>query len=277
MAQTIPQKQEQEQMAQTTPRHQPNPQHQSTLQELASRLLLTYIRDNADDAIKEARHLNQDHRAFLLRLLTGEIERRAGNGVARRIKDAKFPIKKYIVDFDKTKYDSTFLPKFNELETLQFIDKKENIILIGTPGAGKTHYAIALGILACMQGKNVLFASLPNLIVELREAMNQNQLNVYRKRFERYHLVILDELGYISFDKSGCEMLFHLLTNRHGKGSVIVTTNLPFERWESIFIDPVLTGAMIDRLAHKAHVLDISREHGGRFEETIAWMANKAT
>jgi DNA replication protein DnaC len=127
-----------------------------------------------------------------------------------------------------------------------------------------------------MKGKKVLFITVPNLIIELKEAMNQNQLNAYRKKFERFDLVILDELGYVSFDKSGCEILFNLLSNRHGKGSVIITTNLTFENWEGIFKDPVLTGAMIDRLAHKAHILDISREQGGRFEETIAWMKNKA-
>ena len=105
--------------------------------------------------------------------------------------------------------------------------------------------------------------------------MSQNQLGIYSRKFERYNLVILDELGYVSFDKAGCELLFNLLSNRHGKGSIVITTNLAFEQWENLFKDPVLTGAIIDRLAHKAHVLDISREQGGRFEETIAWMTNK--
>jgi len=248
---------------------------QQSITNLAHELKLTYIRDCAEDAIRQARHLKQDHAVFLEYLLSQEAERRAGNGITRRIKEAKFPIKKYLVDFDKSKYDPQFSPKFEELETLDFIENKENIILIGTPGAGKTHYAIALGISACMQGKSVLFASVPNLVVELREALNQQQLSVMRRRFERFNLVILDELGYVSFDKSGCEMLFNLLSNRHGKGSIIITTNLTFEKWENVFADPVLTGAMIDRLAHKAHVLDITREHGGRFEETIAWLSNK--
>jgi DNA replication protein DnaC len=246
-----------------------------TIKEVCVQLKLSYIRDNADAAILEARHKKQDYAEFLLNLLTYETERRTENGITRRIKEAKFPIKKYLVDFDRSKYDAAFKPKFEELETLCFIDNKENIILIGTPGAGKTHYATALGIAACMKGKTVLFNTVPNLIIELKEAMNQNQLNTYRKKFERFDLVILDELGYVSYDKNSCEILFNLLSNRHAKGSVIITTNLTFENWESIFKDPVLTGAMIDRLAHKAHILDISREHGGRFEETIAWMKNK--
>jgi DNA replication protein DnaC len=225
--------------------------------------------------VKEARHKKQDHAEFLINLLTHEAERRTENGISRRIKEAKFSVKKYLVDFKRDKYDAAFLPKFEELETLNFINNKENIILIGTPGAGKTHYATALGIAACMKGKTVMFITVPNLIIELKEAMNQNQVTAYRKKFERLDLVILDELGYVSYDKSSCEILFNLLSNRHGKGSIIITTNLTFDHWEGIFKDPVLTGAMIDRLAHKAHILDISREQGGRFEETIAWMKNK--
>jgi hypothetical protein len=118
----------------------------------------------------------------------------------------------------------------------------------------------------------VLFASVPNLVVELKEAMSNLQISSYRRKFEKYNLVILDELGYVSFDKAGCEMLFNLLSSRNDKGSIIITTNLTFDRWEDVFKDPTLTGAMIDRLAHKAHVLDISREKGGRFEETVAWL-----
>jgi len=246
------------------------------VQELCVLLKLSYIRDNAETLITEARHKQQDYAEFLEIMLTAELERRTENGINRRISDARFPIRKYLVDFDRSKYLPAFAPKFKELETLRFIDNQENIILIGTPGAGKTHYAIALGISACMKGKSVLFTSVPNLIIELKEAMNQNRLNSYRKKFERYDLVILDELGYVSFDKSGCEMLFNLLSNRHGKGSVIITTNLTFDRWETVFQDPALTGAMIDRLAHKAHILDISRQQGGRFEETLAWLKNSA-
>ena len=108
-----------------------------------------------------------------------------------------------------------------------------------------------------MQDKSVLFASVSNLVVEMREALNHQQLSVLRRRFERFSLIILDELGYVSFDKSGCEMLFNLLSNRHGKGSLlIIIANLAFDKWENVFSDPVLTGAVIDRLAHKAHVLE---------------------
>ncbi len=240
--------------------------------ELAAQLKTPYIRDNWQQLIEEARQAKLDHTAFLTNLLNCKCRLRTSNGQAGRIQEAKFPLKKYLVDFKRDKYDELFLPKFEELETLEFIKNKENIILIGTPGAGKTHYAIALGIAACTKGFNVLFASVPNLIVELKEIMSNNQLTNYRRRFEKYDLVILDELGYVSLDKSGCETLFNMISSRNDKGSIVVTTNLTFDRWEEVFKDPTLTGALIDRLVHKAHILDISRDKGGRFEDTIAWL-----
>ena len=191
------------------------------------------------------------------------------------MRQAKFPMKKYLVDFDRSKYGKEFIDKFKELERLDFIDKGENVILIGSPGSGKTHYSIALAIEAITKGKTVLFVSVPNLVIELKEAMSKAQLNYYKRKFERYDLVVLDELGYISFDKSGAELLFNLVSNRNDKGSIIITSNLTFERWEEVFSDTVLTGALVDRIAHKAHILDISRDTSHRFEETIAWLKKK--
>jgi DNA replication protein DnaC len=211
-----------------------------SITELAVNLKFPYIRDNWQQLINEAKHTKQDNAAFLENPLDCEWWLRMSNGQARRIKEAKFPLKKYLVDFKRDKYDEMFLPKFEELETIEFIKNKENIILIGTPGAGKSHYAIALGIAACMKGYNVLFASVPNLLIELKETMSINQLSNYRKRFESYDLVILDELGYVSLDKNGCETLFNLISSRNDKGSIIVTSNLSFDRWEEVFKDPTL-------------------------------------
>ena len=146
---------------------------------------------------------------------------------------------------------------------------------MGTPGCGKTHYATALGIRACMNEKNVMFSSVPNMVIELQEAMSRNQVTVYKRKFEKFDLVILDELGYISFDKSACELLFNLLSSRNDKGSIILTTNLAFERWEEIFKDPMLTGAIVDRLAHRAHIMDMSRDISYRMEDTMEWSKNQ--
>jgi len=240
--------------------------------ELTSVFKLAYIKQNWYELASDN---SLSHEEFLFELLTGEYENRLKNGIARRIKEAKFPQKKYLMDFDRTKYSAEFFSEFEELETLEFINKNENIILIGTPGAGKTHYSIALGIAACMAGNSVLYANVPNLITELKEAMSNMQISRFRQKFERYGLVILDELGYISFDKVGAELLFNLISSRNEKGSIIVNSNLTFDRWEEVFHDPTLTTAVVDRLTHKGHILDISRERGGRFEETIAWMENR--
>lgn len=238
-------------------------------------LKLSYIFKNYESEIKEAKQVKKELDVFLDELLEKEIVQRKENSVIKRLRYAKFPIKKYLEDFNKKLYNPEFIKEFDELETLDFISKKENVILVGTPGAGKTHYAIGLGTKACMEGKSVLFVSVPNLIIELKEAMSKSQLTTYKKKFEKYDLVILDELGYVSFDKEGCEILFNLLSNRNDKGSIIITTNLTFDRWEEIFKDAMLTGAMVDRLAYKAHILDLSRDVSHRYEETVSWKESK--
>jgi DNA replication protein DnaC len=247
----------------------------SKLIELGRSLKLSYIQSNSEDLIKESNHTSPSYEEFLELYLSREVECRRNNGIKRRLRSAKFPVNKYLEDFDRSKYKSEFRAKFDELETLRFIENKENIILMGSPGSGKSHYGTALGIKAILEGKTALFVSVPNLVIELREALSKHQLNVYKRKFEKYDIVILDELGYVSFDKVGAEILFNLLSNRNDKGSIIITTNLTFDRWNEIFNDTVLTGALVDRLAHKAHILDISRETSHRFEETISWIQNQ--
>ncbi len=242
------------------------------IRDIAHILKLPYIKSNYQMLLDEANHTNITHLELLNTFMERELELRLENSLKHRLRNAKFPIKKYLEDFDRSKYHKKFSAKFDELETLNFIDNKENIILIGSPGCGKSHYSIGLGIKACMEGKSVLFISVPNLIIELKEAMSESRLTQYKRKFEKYNLVILDELGYVSFDKSGCEILFNLLSNRTDKGSIIITTNLAFDRWEEIFNDPMLTGAIVDRLAYKSHILDISRETSHRFEETMSWL-----
>lgn len=242
------------------------------IKEMASVLKLSYIREHHELLLDEANHLALNHKDFLCMALEREMESRNQNGINRRIRNARFSVKKYMEDFIKEKYEPEIRRKFNEIETMKFIENRENIILIGTSGSGKTHYATAIGIKACIEGKNVLFTSVPNLVIELKEAMSLNQITVYKRKFEKYDLVILDELGYISFDKEGCEILFNLLSNRNDKGSIIITTNLTFDRWEEIFKDAMLTGAIVDRLAHKSHILDMSLKVSFRLEETMDWL-----
>ena len=158
------------------------------IDQLTSELKLAYVRQHYQKILKDT---TLTHEEVLQQLLYGEYENRIKNGIARRIKEAKFPYKKYLVDFDRTKYSEEFLPEFNELETLEFINKNENIILIGTTGAGKTHYSIALGIAACMVGKSVFYANVSNLVAELKETMSKQQITWFRRKFERYSILNL--------------------------------------------------------------------------------------
>lgn len=242
-----------------------------SIKENAKKLLLAYTAKNADLHLQEAAATEMAYDAFLDGILARELEYRQENRLKKRIVGAKFPFKKYLIDFDRTPFEKKTAKMIHTLSSLEFIKNKENVILIGNPGVGKTHLAIALGIEACMRDMRVLFASVPNLVIELREAMSLNQISVYKKKFEKYDLVILDELGYVSFDKDGNEILFNLLSSRNDRGSIIITTNLVFERWDEVFKDPILTGALVDRLAHKSYVIDMTGE-SYRIRETRAWL-----
>lgn len=154
------------------------------IKEMASELKLPYIRENYENLINQAKQTSMEYDEFLLSILENEYELRKSNGIARRLRYAKFPIKKYLEDFDRSKYVIELRKKFDELETLQFIKNKENLILIGASGVGKTHYSIGLGVKACLQGMNVLFKSVPNLIIELKEAMSSSQLTTYKKSLQ---------------------------------------------------------------------------------------------
>jgi len=242
-----------------------------SINENARSLMLSYISNNYELHAKEAMETAMPYLEFLDDLLFREVEYRRENRLKKRIIGGRFPYKKYLVDFDTSPFDKKTAKVLRSFFSLDFIKNNENIILIGNPGVGKSHLAIALGVEACMRDMRVLFSSVPNLVTELREAMSLNQISAYRKKIEKYDLVILDELGYVSFDKDGNEMLFNLLSSRNNIGSIIITTNLVFERWQEVFKDPVLTGALIDRLAHKSYVVDMSCD-SYRIRETKEWM-----
>ena len=145
-----------------------------------------------------------------------------------------------------------------EVETLEFIKEGRSIVMYGNPGTGKTHIAIALGIKACLEGYSVFFTSVPRLLTHIREARTEKTLRNLEIKFERYDLVICDELGYVGFDKESAEMLFNHLSLRTGKKSTIITTNLPFTRWEEVLKDKVLCSALVDRLCHKSYLVNMT-------------------
>lgn len=201
-----------------------------SISEYAQLLKLPYIRANYQSILLEAKHTNMSHHEFLETILKHESALRNQNGIHHRIRNAKFPQRKFLEDFQTEVFSSDIQRKIHELESLNFIQEKGNIILIGNPGTGKTHLATALGIKACTQGLSVLYVSVPNLVIELKEAMSRHQVAQYKRKFEKVDLVILDELGYVSFDREGSEILFNLISNRNDIGSIIITTNLTFFR-----------------------------------------------
>lgn len=241
------------------------------IQKLAHRLQLPYIKNQYLETINESMDNQHSYEDFLRLILENEVMLRNKNGINNRIRRAKFPYLKYL---EELKYDAFPLEvanKIRELQSLSFISQGRNIILVGNPGVGKTHTAIGLGVRACMNNLNVLYITVPNLITELKESMTLNQLTNYKKKFISYDLVILDELGYIAFDKQGSELLFNLLSMRNETKSIVITTNLTFDRWQEIFNDPTLTAAMVDRLTYKSHVINIKGE-SYRLKETKEWL-----
>lgn len=241
------------------------------IKEYALELKLANTKNNYQEMIKEAQINDIGYEAFLESVLKSELELRKDNKIRNRFRYARFPYRKGLEEYDLEQYESETRVKIKRVMSLEFIEKKENILLIGNPGVGKTHLAIGLGVKACLLGKSVLFMSVPNLMIEIKEAMNLSEIKKYKRNFEKYDLVILDELGYISFEKEASEILFNLLSSRNDKGSIIITSNLTFERWNEVFKDEVLTTAIIDRLAHKSHLLDLSGE-SYRAKETMEWI-----
>lgn len=243
------------------------------IEKMAHLLKLSYVKSSYKEAINEAMDNNASYEDFLKIILGNEIRKRESNGINRRIRTAKYPHLKYLHDLKLESFPIEVSNQIRELQSLRFLDEGRNVILVGNPGVGKTHTAIGLGIAANMKSKNVLYVTVPNLITELKESMTLNQLTNYKKRFISYDLVILDELGYIGFDKEGSELLFNLLSMRNETKSIIITTNLTFNRWEEIFGDPTLTAAMVDRIAHKATVINIKGD-SYRIKETKEWLSN---
>lgn len=228
--------------------------------------LPTFRRDFKEIAI-EAAKLNQDYETFLLTLMEKEYLTRLENRKKSQIRQAGFPSKMYLNDLQRELLPKDAIEKLPQLERLDFIDSGQNIVLAGNPGTGKTHIAVGLGLKACMKGYKVVFTSIHRLLTQIRESHSTRTLRQLELRFEKYDLVICDEFGYVSFDKEGAELLFNHLSLRAGRKATIVTTNLGFDRWEEIFGDPVLTAALVDRLTHKAHLINMNGE-SYRLKET---------
>ena len=235
--------------------------------------LPTFRRDYKSNAEQSAK-TNESYEAYLLGLMDTEYQNRLQNRKKQRIRSANFPYKKYLQDLNRADLPKDALKKLGQLERLDFIENGQNVVLAGNPGTGKTHIAIALGIKACLNDYRVLFTTVPRLITQIKESRSDKWRRQLELRFERYDLVICDEFGYISFDKEAAELLFTHLSLRAGQKATIITTNLSFDRWSEIFGDPVLTAAMVDRLTHKAFLINMNGE-SYRVKETKNWLSDQ--
>ena len=229
------------------------------LMELQANLKLLKLSTMARDLesfVRQARESGIGYDQFLLNLIAAELQARSESRLNRRIRESKFPLLKPIETFDLAATPELDIRLFRELAEGGFIKEHRNVILLGRSGAGKTHMAIALGIEACRNNFRTRFVTCYGLINELIEARQERTLQRLLQRYARYDLLVLDELGYVPFSKEGAELLFQVLAERHEKGSVMITTNLGFADWSQVFGDPVMTAALLDRLTHKAHIIN---------------------
>ena len=222
-------------------------------------LRLPAFRKDLETVLAQAVKQGTSYEQLILELLQAEQELRLINRKKVQMRNAAFPQLKYLQDLSRPDLPGDAMAKLPTLETLDFITAGQNVILGGSPGTGKTHLAIGLGIKACEQGYTVMFTTVSKLLTQIRESHSSRTLRSLELKFEKYDLVICDEFGYISFDKQGSEMLFNHLSLRTGIKSTIITSNLSFEKWNDIFgKDTVLTAALLDRLTHKAHLVNMN-------------------
>ena len=199
-----------------------------------------------------------DHPQYLLRLAELELIDRHQRMVERRIRAAHFPAVKSLDTFDFTAIPSVNKQMVMELARCEYIQRRENVIAVGNGGTGKTNVALGLGLAACQRGMSVGFTSAAALVHELMEARDERRLLSLQRQLSRLGLLIIDELGFVPLSPTGAELLFEVFSQRYERGSIPITTNLPFDEWTEVFGSERLTGALLDRLTHHVHILEMN-------------------
>lgn len=235
--------------ASTTPAAEP-------LAEQLAYLKLPFMQEQHAALAREAAQAHWDHVAYLTRLAAGEAALRRERSVQRRINQARFPVLKTLEQFQWSWPKTINRLQVQNLFRLQFLAEKQNVILLGTVGLGKTHLATALGYAACLQGHNVRFATAVDVINALAAAQRGGRLKQALDSYRKPALLILDELGYLPIDKTGADLLFQIISQRYEQGALIITSNRAFKHWAEIFNnDATLTSALLDRLLHHAETV----------------------
>jgi DNA replication protein DnaC len=221
--------------------------------------LPTFLREY-DKVARQCAEESVDYPRYLLRMTELELLDRERRATERRIHQARFPVVKSLDSFQFLAVPSLNKTLVLELARCEFLERRENVLLLGNSGTGKTHVALALGLAACQRGHRVRFTTAATLVHELMEARDEKRLLRFQKQMASYELLIVDELGFVPLSKTGAELLFEVFSQRYERSSTLVTSNLPFQEWTEVLGSERLTGALLDRLTHHVHILEMNGE-----------------
>ena len=244
--------------------------------DMTNELLKTHLRQlrlptmgrEFEKLARDAAATNQTFAQFLLRLTEHELATRTANAVSTRIKSAEFPVLKDFDTYDFSVMPTLSKPKILDLSRCEWIEQKSNCCFVGGHGTGKTHIAVSLGQAACRAGLKVRFFTAAELVSRLEKEQKQYTLDRFLGQMDRTHLLICDELGYVTMSRGGVELLFRLFADRYERGSILVTSNLPFSEWDQIFQGERMTAALLDRLTHHCQIFEMNGE-SYRFRESM--------